>query len=87
MRGDDEVVLQLALVAVVEEIDPGIDSGVAHLGVSGNVAAPLGGVVADEVVGCAGERVSALDLGAGAGAHQVHSDDIGLEVRRIPLGG
>ena len=49
-RGDDEVVFQLPLVAVVDEINAGVDVFVLHPGIGGNVGVPVVGVVADEII-------------------------------------
>ncbi len=53
-RADDEVVLQLPLVAVVDKVDSGIDVLVLHLRIRRDIGPPLRGIVADEVVGLAG---------------------------------
>ncbi len=63
--GDDEVELQLALVAVIDEIDAGVDGFVANLAEGGDVAVPLRGVLADEVVDVAGEAVFLDKMGPG----------------------
>src|ERR1700730_12484730 len=47
---DDEVVLQLALVAVIGEVDAMVDVLVLHLGIRGHIGPPLVGSVANEVV-------------------------------------
>ena len=68
-RAHNEVILELALIAVIEEIDARIKVRVAHLRVGRDVGAPLRGIVADEVVGLAGEflqpRHARTRVGAG----------------------
>jgi len=51
-RCNCEVVLQISLIAVVHQVDTGIDSFVLHLAIVGNVCMPLFGIVPDEVVAC-----------------------------------
>ena len=51
----DEVILQLTLVAVIDQVDPGVEGRILHLGVGGHVRPPLRGIIADEVVGPAGQ--------------------------------
>src|SRR3981081_1877143 len=71
-RSHDEVILQLPLVAVVDQVNAGINSFVLHLRVSRNVRPPLRRIVADEVVTRAGEFVRASNLGGGVGVAQLH---------------
>ena len=47
---DDPVVFQIAVLSVVDEIDSGVDAGVADSGKVGNGSAPLSRIVADEIV-------------------------------------
>ena len=85
--GDDEVVFKLALVAVIDEVDPGIDVPVLDLGVGRDVGAPLRGIVADEVVRLSRELVEPGHQRRGRGTHEVHADHVGnhLRSRRAPL--
>ena len=68
---DGEVVLQLLLVAVVHQVDAGVDVLVLDLAVVGDVGVPLAGIVADEVVAGAGERVQTNDLRLGIGPDEL----------------
>ena len=56
---DHEIVLQLSLVAVVDQVDAAVDALVLDLAVVGDVGVPLAGVVADEVVARAGLGIEA----------------------------
>ena len=70
--GDHEVVLELALVAVVADVDAGIDRLVVHPAV-GRDAAPLATrVTASEVVRGARERHLDLRARPGVGSQQLH---------------
>ncbi len=53
--GEDEVVFEPSLAAVVHEAHAGINIPVLNLRIGGNARAPGLGVVADEVVGRAGQ--------------------------------
>ena len=76
-RRNDEVVLQLPLVAVIDQIDARVDGGVLYPGKGWHAAVPFGRVVADEVVGCAGEPIQTGHLYSAIGPGQIHPDDIG----------
>ena len=56
-RGDDQVVFELALVAVIGEVNAGIDVLVPDLGVGRDIRPPLLRVVAEEVIDDAGQRL------------------------------
>ena len=62
---DHEVVLELLLIAVVDQVDAAVDAVVGHLGVVGDVGVPLRGVVADEVIAHAGLLVETDGAGPG----------------------
>ena len=64
---DDEVVLQLPLVAVVDDIDAGVDIQILNPTVVGDVGVPLRRVVAEEVVARAGLFVPPGNLGRRVG--------------------
>ena len=66
---NDEVMFQLALVAVVHQIHTGIDGVIFHLGVRRHIRAPLLRVVADEVVGLARQLVKSCELRRRVRAH------------------
>ena len=59
--GDDEIVLAVAALAVVDQIDAGVDAFESHAPVRGDVADPAGGVGADEVVRAAFEGIERLN--------------------------
>src|ERR1700730_13426361 len=76
----DEVVLQLSLVAVVNQVNTRINSYVLHLPVSRNIRPPLRGIVTDEVVTRASEFIHAGHLGRWvsiAESHTQHSTGFG----------
>src|SRR5256885_16435778 len=77
-RCDDEVVFQLALVAVVEEVDTRIDVLVLDLRIGRHVSAPLRRILADEVVRFAGELVKPAHRRLGRSTHEVHAQRDGL---------
>ena len=72
-RRHHKVVLQLLLVAVINQVDARIDVLVLHLGEGGNPGVPLLGVASDEVVGVARQPVDARDFRRRIGAHQPHA--------------
>src|SRR2546426_7283636 len=74
-RAHDEVVLQLALVAVEDEVDPRVEVVVVHLGVGRYIGPPPGGIVADEVVGLAGELFLPHHAWFRVGAEENHAQD------------
>lgn len=54
---DHEVVLQLALTAVINHVDAGVDAGVFNACVMRYAGAPMFGVTTDEIVALAGQLV------------------------------
>ena len=52
-RRHDEVILELTLTAIVDKVHSRVHTFVFDLGISGNVRAPLRGIVADEIVALA----------------------------------
>ena len=70
--GNDEVVLQLALIAVVDEIDTGIDRAVVDLGIGRDVGAPLRRL-ADQVVCFSRQLVEPAHEGLGRGTDEAHA--------------
>src|ERR1700733_5522028 len=72
--GDDEVVFEAALGAVVDEIDAGVDLGKTNFTVGGNVGLPLRGVLACHVIRGTRERLLACGGGGGGGSEKVHAD-------------
>src|ERR1035441_7155831 len=73
---DDKVVLQLALIAVEDEIHAGVDLGIVDLAVGRDAGAPVLGVVADEVAHHAGLWVQSYCVGLGIGADQAHAQGV-----------
>ena len=74
-RRNDEIVLQRVLFrAIVDQVDAGVDLGVAHLGIVADALLPLRGIVADEI-----RRVS-----VGAITHSAPASDLSLEVAGTP---
>ena len=71
-RRHDKVILQLPLVAVVNQVNVGIDCLVLHLRVGQNMAAPLRRIIADEVVARARQLIQARNLGRRIGIAELH---------------
>ncbi len=71
-RRHDEVILQLPLVAVVDQVNARIDSLVLHLRVGRNIRAPLRRIVADEVVARPRQFIHASYFGGGIGIAELH---------------
>ena len=71
---DDEVVLELPLVAVIDEIDPAIDLAVMHLGIGRHIGAPSRRILADEVVRLAGEFVAPAHKWLARRTHEAHAE-------------
>ena len=71
-RRDDKVILKFSpLGAVINQVDAGINAFVPDLCVGGNIRAPFAGVVANEVIGFAGQLVSTGHDGVGIRAQQL----------------
>lgn len=62
MRGNVKVVLELPLLAVVDDINAGIDRCVSNLGEGRHSGSPFCAVPADEVVHGPGKAVGGLGL-------------------------
>jgi hypothetical protein len=77
---DDEVVLQPALVAVVDDVDPGIGVAVLDAPVVDHVGEPARRIVAEEVVAAPGQWIHPDVVGVGIGA--VEMDSEGVPLRR-----
>src|SRR6266849_8397299 len=73
-RCDDEVVLELALVAVVDKVDAGIDVAVLHLRVGRDVGPPLRRIVADEVIRLSGKLLKPADARLGRHTHEAYTE-------------
>src|SRR5205085_3431636 len=72
---DREVILQLPLVAVVKEVDAGVDALVANAPVRRDVRAPLLRVIADEVVDLPRLRLSRRRPRPPVRAHELHPEE------------
>ena len=87
---EDEVVLELPVVAVIDEIDAGIDGAGAEALVGGEGCDPAGLIVTDVVVGGAGELVHGGER-FGGGAEPASFEARSLEgirdVRAVEQGG
>ena len=83
--GDHKVVLQLALVAVEDQVDAGIDSGGLYLAVGGDVRVPLGGIVPHKVVHDAGLTVEPSEIYLRIRSCQGHAQSVGPRILLLPL--
>ena len=70
----DEVVLQLALVTVVHEVDARVEVLVVHPGVGRHIGPPARGIIADEIVGLAGQLLAPGHAYVGVGAEERHAE-------------
>src|SRR5208282_2662912 len=71
-RRHDKVIFQLPLVAVVNQVNGGINSLVLHLRVGWHVRSPLPRIVAEEVVALAGQFIQTSNLGCRIGPAESH---------------
>ena len=71
----------MSLVAVVDQVHTGIDAMVFYAGEVGDVAAPLGGIVADQIVAFTGLEVQGFGLGARIRTRQGEADGSGGMLR------
>src|SRR5712692_9742462 len=71
-RSNYKVVFKLTLVAVIDQINSGVDVLVPHLGVSRNIGPPFLGVIAHEIVGLAGQFTKTHHKRFGVRAHKLH---------------
>ena len=82
---NDEVVFELALVAVVDEVDAGIDLAVVHLRVGRHVGPPLRRIVADEVIRSSGQFLEPAYERRGVGGHDRHAQHYPLHLGPLVL--
>ena len=82
---DHEVVFHLSLVAVEDQVDPGVEAAVENPRVCGHVPSPSGRG-ADEVVDAGRQRVGAFDANVPAGVGELHPHGR-LPLVLIPPGG
>ncbi|TMQ01936.1 MAG: hypothetical protein E6L09_01110 [Verrucomicrobia bacterium] len=68
-RRDDEIILELTLVAVVDQVNAGINIRVTDLGESRHLPPPLSGIITQKVVHPGRKRFLAerAEIGIGAG--------------------
>src|SRR5580704_17024614 len=78
----DKIKLKLLLIAVVDQVDSGINSFVLHLGVGWNIAAPLLRIVANEEVALAGQFIHSAHRSMRARTHELHTQ---VWVPRLPF--
>ena len=83
---DDEVELELALIAVVDDVDAGVDVAIFDLRVAADTRAPQARIVADQVVREAWQHTAAAALRAGRRAHEPHHNCAARPFRRRPHG-
>ena len=74
---DHEVILELALFAVVDQIDPGIDRLVSHTRITGHVALPVRGISANEIVTETLLTIESRKLRMRIGTGKLHANDRG----------
>src|SRR6185503_1753274 len=72
--GDDEVVLELALIAVEDQVHPWIHALVRDPGVGRNVLEPAVGIVAEEVVDSSALLFAAFDPELRPATDQLHAE-------------
>ena len=70
---EDKIVFELALVPVEDQVDARVDAGVLHALVGCHRGMPIGGVVADEVVGSAREDFHPAGGGGDVRALKLHA--------------
>jgi hypothetical protein len=72
---DDEIVFQVVGISVEDGVDTGVDVAVADLAEERDVMAPVLGIVAEEVVGLAGDRFFWLDFRSSATTFEVEAEN------------
>src|ERR1043165_8736260 len=78
VRSNDEIVFQLLLVAIVDEIDPGIHVIDSDIRKHRESSAPLRRIAADQVIDFAGKGCIATNRSVGIGADELHPDRMRL---------
>jgi hypothetical protein len=71
--GDHEVILELALIAVINQINAGINLFVVDPLEGGNACVPLLRIISNEIVASPRQLVGPGDDGVGLGPRQFHS--------------
>ena len=72
---DDQIVFQRAMIAVVDQVNSGIDLFVGNPGIGWQIGAPACGVVTEKVVDRSGQAVQCSWLDGG-GSIELHRDYI-----------
>ena len=85
-RRHHEVVLELPLIAVIDEVDPGIDVVELDFRISRNVRPPRRGVGAEKIVDLTRKRVDALSRCGSLPADQTHRDAVKRGCTRLAEG-
>src|SRR5208282_5249282 len=80
---DLEVIFEVSLIAVVHQVNAGVYVAVAHARELRNVAMPLGGIVADEVIAFAGKLDVTRRFHGGSGSDQLHAHHRTCRIFRI----
>ena len=70
---EQEVIFQLALIAVINQVDAGINTVVPNPGIVRNIGSPFLGIVADEVRALSRQLVHPADSGHGICAQELHA--------------
>ena len=72
-RPNHKVVLQLVVpVAVVDQVDAGIDVVISHPGVGGHPGPPILGIIPDKVIDDTRQALYSRDLGSWTRTHELH---------------
>lgn len=71
-RSNYKIVFELTLVAVIDQVNSGIDVLVPYLGVRRNIGAPFLGIIADKVVDLARQFTQTHHRRFSARAHKIH---------------
>src|SRR6266542_4095404 len=67
-----KVIFKLTLLAVINQINPRINSGVSHLSKSRNVGVPSALIIADQVIALALQRLKTFNLWSRVRALEFH---------------
>src|SRR6266849_4657239 len=80
-RRHAEIVFELSLIAVVNQVDAGIDAFVLDAAKVRNIVAPFRRNIADEIVALARECFGAGHGGGGISSIEMHADDRRIDGR------
>src|SRR5271163_4185776 len=73
MWRDHEIVLEPALIAVVDQVNTWVNAGVMDLRERGHAGAPSGGIVAEKIIRGTWQLIGTGHLRFGVGPFQLHS--------------